>query len=176
MKNNGSDILLEYGERILSSSRITYQKDDFVFKTNEPSDLIYFIEKGSVKLAKEDASGDEVVKSILSDGSIFGEMALVEEQKRTEYARVLSNDTIIRVLVVRELLDAAKTDQSLFSRVLSLMGRRIEKLDKRVESITSQDSRTRIVEFLKELALENGQKATPSPFSAKQKNQPTESL
>ncbi|SMD32105.1 cAMP-binding domain of CRP or a regulatory subunit of cAMP-dependent protein kinases [Reichenbachiella faecimaris] len=158
MKNNGSDILLEYGEKILSSSQITYQKDDYVFKINEPSDLIYFIEKGSVKLAKEDDSGHEVVKSILGEGSIFGEMALVEEEKRSEYARVLSNDTIIRVLVVRELLDAAKSDQSLFLRVLGLMGKKIEKLDKRIESITSKDSRTRIVEFLRELAVESGQK------------------
>lgn len=158
MKNSGADILLEYGERILSSSQITYQKDDFIFKINEPSDLIYFIEKGSVKLAKEDETGQEVVKSILSEGSIFGEMALVEEEKRAEYARVLSNETTIRVLVVRELLEAAKSDQTLFSRVLGLMGKKIEKLDKRIESITSKDSRTRIVDFLRELATESGQK------------------
>lgn len=158
MKYNGADILLEFGERTLSSSQIIYQKDDYVFKTNEPSDLIYFIEKGSVKLAKEDVSGDEVVKSILSEGSVFGEMSLAGQPRRAEYARVMSKDAIVRVLVVRELLEAAKSDHSLFTYILGLMGRKIEKLDKRMEAITSKDSRTRIVEFLKELAIESGQK------------------
>ncbi|UXX78843.1 Crp/Fnr family transcriptional regulator [Reichenbachiella carrageenanivorans] len=158
MKHNGADILLEFGEKILSSSQIIYQKDDYVFKANEPSDLIYFIEKGSVKVAKEGRDGEEVVKSILSEGSVFGEMSLAGQPRRTEYARVMSKDAIVRVLVVRELLDAAKLDETLFAYILGLMGRRIEKLDKRMEAITSKDSRTRIVEFLKELAIESGQK------------------
>lgn len=158
MKTNGSDLLLGYSDKELSSSQITYQKDDFIFKINEPSDLIYFIEKGSVKLAKEDESGEEIVKAILSAGSIFGEMAMIEGQKRTEYARVLSHDTVVSVWVVREVLEAARNNHDLFLRVLGLMGKKIEKLDKRIESITSKDSRTRIVEFLKELALESGQK------------------
>lgn len=158
MINNNPDILLEYGEQVLSSSQHTYQKDDIVFKLNDPSNLIYFIEKGSVKLVKEAATNAEKVKAILGEGSVFGVMALAGEVRRTEYAKVLTNDTVLRVLVVRELLDAAQGDETLFARVLGLMGRKIEKLDKQVESITSKDSRSRIIDFLKELALESGKK------------------
>ena len=156
--NSNPDILLEYGERVLSSSQHTFQKDDIVFNVNDPSDLIYFIEKGSVKLAKEPNESTEKVKAILGEGSVFGVMALAGEEHRTEIAKVLMNDTVLRVLVVKELLDAAQGDETLFTRVLGLMGRKIEKLDKQVESITSKDSRTRIIDFLKELALESGKK------------------
>ena len=158
MKTNYPDILLEYDNRVLSSSKINFQKDDYIFNIGDSSDFIYFIEKGSVKLAKEVSTEHEKVKAILSEGSVFGVMALAGENKRTEFARVLTNDTILRVLVVQELLDAAKGDQTLFVRVLGIMGRKIEKLDKQVESITSKDSRTRIIDFLKELALESGRK------------------
>ena len=158
MKTNYPDILLEYDNRVLSSSKINFQKDDYIFNIGDSSDFIYFIEKGSVKLAKEVSTEHEKVKAILSEGSVFGVMALAGENKRTEFARVLTNDTILRVLVVQELLDAAKGDQTLFVRVLGIIGRKIEKLDKQVESITSKDSRTRIIDFLKELALESGRK------------------
>lgn len=158
MKKNDTDILLEFNGSELSSSRMAFQKDDYVFNVNTPSDMIYFIEKGSVKLAKSDAVGHEVIKAILGAGSIFGELALSGEMKRSEYAVVIANDTVIRVMVVREILEAAKHNDVLFARVLGLMGSRIERQDRRLESITSKDSRTRIVDFLKDLALESGQK------------------
>ena len=158
MKNNDTDILLEYCGRELSSSSMHFQKDEFVFTINAPSDMIYLIEKGSVKLAKTDAAGQEVIKAILGEGNVFGELALSGENKRPEYAVVISNDTVVRVMVAHELLEASKHDDVLFARVLGLMGNRIERQDRRLESITSKDSRTRIVDFLKDLALENGQK------------------
>jgi CRP-like cAMP-binding protein len=38
------------------------------------------------------------------------------------------------------------------------MGRKVDSLERRLESIISKDSRTRIIDFLREMAEENGKK------------------
>lgn len=57
---------------------------DFVFRKGEFGDRMYFISKGSVEVVAPD--GEEVY-AFLSEGSFFGEMALVFDQPRTASAR-----------------------------------------------------------------------------------------
>ena len=51
-----------------------------------------------------------------------------------------------------------KEDDTLSFKILKLIGFRLKKVERRLESLVFKDARTRIIEFLKELADERGQK------------------
>lgn len=133
-------------------------KGDFIFQAGDPSTEVYLIKSGCVKIAKVSFQGTEVVKSIIGKDNIFGERALTGEKSRDAYAQVVVNDTEIYVYKVNDVLNNAVNDQSLNMNILSVFGKKIAMLESRLESIISKDSRTRIVDFLREMAQENGKK------------------
>ena len=73
----------------------TYSKGDFVYFSEDPAKNIFLISNGKVKILNYTESGHEVVKSILSRGDTFGEMVVLGEAKRTDYAQIVEHDTMI---------------------------------------------------------------------------------
>ena len=61
-----------------------YKKDEFIYFPNEPSKYIYMVADGRVKIGTYTEDGKEMVKSILSKGEIFGELALTGEERRID--------------------------------------------------------------------------------------------
>ena len=60
----------------------------FVFKENDPGDGFYFIRSGKIKISKQvipegKKSAQEHLLTVLTAGSLFGEMALVDEAPRS---------------------------------------------------------------------------------------------
>jgi CRP/FNR family cyclic AMP-dependent transcriptional regulator len=142
---------IAFTERVLG-------KGDHVYQEKQPSNELYWIKSGSVKLAKSAESGSEVVKSILGVGSIFGEKSLAGEELRREYAQSITADTVVYTYSIHDVLHAAREDSTLCFNLLGILGNKLDSLERRLESIISKDSRTRIIDFLREMALENGKK------------------
>jgi CRP-like cAMP-binding protein len=59
---------------------------------------------------------------------------------------------------LHEMQHLAQKDSSLNIRLTKFLGLRMKKLEKRYESLLFKDSRTRIIDFLKEMAEESGEK------------------
>ncbi|MCV9386767.1 Crp/Fnr family transcriptional regulator [Reichenbachiella ulvae] len=155
---NPADMVTEDALSNVPSITKEYSKDELIYENGHVSDKIYLIEEGSVKIAKSEKGGKEVVKSILNPGNVFGEKALSGESHRTEYAQVVTADTRVKVFMVEDVLIASRQNAQLNQKVIDILAKKLESLEKRLESITSKDSRTRVVDFLRDLALENGQK------------------
>ncbi len=64
-----------------------------VFLQGEPGAVAYIIEQGSVELSHE-VGGEQVVICVLGRGQIFGEMALVDNNKRSATARAMTQTTL----------------------------------------------------------------------------------
>jgi len=135
-----------------------YNKDDFIYFENEQSDQIYLIAEGRVKIGSNTEDGREITKAILSPGEIFGELALVSEGKRSDFAQALDANTSICPMGIEDLQELMKENKALSLKIYKLLGLRIKKLERRVESLVFKDSRTRIIDFLKEWANEKGKK------------------
>jgi len=137
---------------------LNYEKDEMIFEEGNDAKHIYLIVSGSVKIAKVDEQSKEVVKGILNPGNVFGEKALSGQGSRADYAQVILSGTQIRAFEVEDVLSASRSDASLNQKVIDILAKKLDRLEKRLESITSKDSRTRVVDFLRDLALESGQK------------------
>ena len=109
-----------------------------------------------VKIGFYTEEGDEVVKTILTKGDLFGEKAILGEEKRDEFAMSMSKDTSICPVGVDTMHQLMRDNQSLSFRIYKLIGFRLKKLERRLELILFKDARTRVKEFLNELANEYG--------------------
>lgn len=135
----------------------TFKKGEYIFLPEESSDRIYFITEGRVKIGSYGESGKEITKTILNPGEVFGELALIGEDKRRDFAYTLE-DTQTCILSVAEMKSLMRDHNALTLFLMKIMGSRVLEMEQRLESLVFKDSRTRIIEFLRELADKRGQR------------------
>jgi CRP/FNR family cyclic AMP-dependent transcriptional regulator len=135
-----------------------YSKNQFIYFPQESANHIYMVAKGRVKIGHYLNDGKEVIKSILTTGEIFGELALAGEEKRSDFAQSMDDDTSICPLNIEALKALMIDDKELSFKILKLVGLRLMKLERKLESLVFKDARTRIIEFLKDTAAGKGKK------------------
>lgn len=135
-----------------------FKKDEYIYFPEEPSANIYMIAHGRVKIGTYLEDGKEIVKAILSQGEIFGELALAGEERRSDFAQAMDNETRVCPMTIDGLKSLMKDNQELSLKIFKILGLRMRKMERRIESLVFKDARTRIVDFLKEMAEERGQK------------------
>jgi len=134
-----------------------YKRGDYIYLPDDSSDRIYFLTEGRVKIGAYGESGKEITKAILNTGDVFGELALVGEDKRRDFAYAMEESTLC-VVNVEEMRCLMRDHTSLNLFLMKIMGSRVVEMEKRLESLVFKDSRTRIIEYLLELAEKKGRK------------------
>lgn len=137
---------------------ICYKRDSFVYFPEDKADHIYMIAWGRVKIGHYLEDGKEVISAILTTGEIFGELALAGEDTRRDFAQVMDENTSICPLSIGELKDLMFENKELSFKMLKLVGLRLMKLERKLESLVFKDARTRVIEFLKDAASWKGKK------------------
>ena len=64
-------------------SRRSASRGSIVIAAGDPTDSLYIILSGRLKVMMSDAEGKEVILSILSGGEFFGEMGLIDDAPRS---------------------------------------------------------------------------------------------
>lgn len=134
----------------------TYQKGDLIYFVDEPSAYVYVVKEGRVKLGSYAEDGKEIVKTILTSGEVFGELALTGEARRRDFAMALDADTVVCPMTIEDMQARMADNQELNLTIFKMVGQRMRKLERRIELLISKDARTRVVEFLRDLAEEKG--------------------
>ncbi|MEM1407822.1 MAG: Crp/Fnr family transcriptional regulator [Bacteroidota bacterium] len=135
-----------------------FKKNDFVYFTNEKAKNIYMIANGRIKIGHYNDEGKEVVKAILGEGEIFGELVLTGEEVRTDFAQAMDDNTTVCPVSLEDMQALMVDNKELSFKIYKLIGLRIKKLERKIESLVFKDARTRIIEFLKDAAAWKGKK------------------
>jgi len=135
----------------------SFKKGDYIFMPNESADKVYFISKGRIKVGSYGESGKEITKAILTEGEVFGELALVGEEKRRDFA-IAMDDCETCIMTKEEMKGMMKEHSSVSLFMMKVMGSRVLDMEKRLESLVFKDSRTRIIQYLEGLAEKKGQR------------------
>jgi len=133
------------------------KKDEYVYLPDQDSDKIYFINKGRIKIGSYAESGKEITKAILGKGEVFGELAMLGENKRRDYA-IAVEETNICCISSNEMKNLIKDHSSLSMFFMKMMGSKVIEMENRLESLVFKDSRSRIVQYLSELVVKRGQR------------------
>lgn len=133
-------------------------KEEYVYFPEEPSTSIYLLKSGRIKIGGYSDSGKEIIKAILQPGELFGELSLTNESTRTDFAQAMDDDVLICAMSKDYLEKLMGENPNLSMRITKLMGFRRKKMERRLSDLIFKNGRTRIVEFVKELAEERGEK------------------
>ncbi|MEO1262125.1 MAG: Crp/Fnr family transcriptional regulator [Bacteroidota bacterium] len=129
-----------------------------LYELGDPSEKIFFLLNGTVKTCTISNDGREVIKTVLHPVSMFGELGLVGEKHRHESAIALNKDVIFCTISVTEFHSLMRSNHSLCLKILNLVGKRLLKVEQKLESLIFKDARARIIDFLKESANKRGRK------------------
>ncbi|WP_025741494.1 Crp/Fnr family transcriptional regulator [Aquimarina pacifica] len=133
-----------------------YRKNDYIYFEEDSANKVYLIEKGKVKIGYYSEDGQEVIKAILTRGEIFGEKAILGEDRRTEFAQSVDNRTSICPVGVQTMHDLMRDNQSFSLKIYKFIGLRFRRLERRLQLLLFKDTKTRLLEFLNELKEDYG--------------------
>lgn len=133
-----------------------FKKNDYIYFPDESSDKIFFITEGSIKVGTTNDTGKQITKAILNKGEVFGELAIIGEETRRDFAIALEN-TKICTLSVSQMNAMMKDHGPLSMFFMKLMGSKVLQMEKRLESLVFKDSKTRILEFIVDQLEKRGQ-------------------
>lgn len=140
------------------SSMKTLEKGKFIYFPEEPSKVVFLLKSGRVKIGTYSEEGKEITKAILEPGEIFGELAIAGQEKRQDFAQVLDNNVKICAIHKEEMLKILESMPRLNLKITHLIGVRLQKMERRFESLIFKDARDRIVDFIRDLVLNKGKK------------------
>jgi CRP-like cAMP-binding protein len=76
---------------------VSFQKKDSIFTQGDPTDGLFFVKKGKVRLNVVSEGGKEATLGILSEGDFFGEGGLAGQLKRMSSAIALTDCVLLHV-------------------------------------------------------------------------------
>jgi CRP-like cAMP-binding protein/Fe-S-cluster-containing hydrogenase component 2 len=106
----------------------SFNQADVIFREGDPGDSLYIIRNGFVKITKKSGDKDQII-AYLAQGSYFGEMALLEDEKRSATVSAFTKVEIIQV-VKDEFNTLLLTDPKLAEEVNDIiMERKLKTLE-----------------------------------------------
>lgn len=140
-----------------SAEMIRYKRNAVVYVAHDPSDRIYVICDGRVKLSRSCVEGREVVLEILVAGELFGEMVICGEGLRSHSAVALE-DSLLCAVKRQDFEDVIKTNTDLLLQLLCHVGTRRAELELRLEDQIFLPVEQRLLLTLLRQAVRHGER------------------
>lgn len=131
-------------------------KYNYIYLPDETADQVFFLVKGIIKTGTHFSDGREVIKSILHSKAMFGEIAIVGEENRKDFARAMNESVHYLSIRLSDFQMLMRKNHTLSLKVLKLIGNRLQNAESRLEALIFKDARTRIIEFIKDTASKRG--------------------
>ena len=102
--------------------------DTFLFHAGEPGNAMYLIERGKVRICVQAIDGHEVTLTEMGRGDFFGELALLDGQRRSADARV-AEDARLAVLSRDHFLSFMRSNPNVALEMLTALANRLRRTD-----------------------------------------------
>lgn len=132
------------------------RKSDLIDFKAEQNNLIGFILKGKMKTLQLDESGKEFTKDVIREDEFFGNLVDVMDPSIIKYGVVLSDELVYFTINASRLEVLSKEIPQLAINLSKGLNQRLVKMEDRYDSLVNDDVRTRLVEFFKEWAEQDG--------------------
>lgn len=119
---------------------------------------IYFLIKGKVKITESDEMDNELIKDILMDGDIFGDLALEGHSSIDEFAEVLTANTVVCYFNIHDFKKVLHDNPSMALSYVNKVGKKLKKLEGRHADLVFRDAKSRLIRFIKNWARTDGNK------------------
>ncbi len=133
-----------------------FKAGEMIYLSSDPARYIYIVLSGRVRIGRQLENGDEITKSILGEGEVFGELSIIDQEMRNDFAESMDADTALCLIHIDEVNHLMHTESDMSIRIIKWIGLRLVRLERKIELLTFRDARTRVIEFLKDAAAFKG--------------------
>ncbi len=147
-----------FNRLLLNAEMHVCSKFDFIYLPDEQAKKVFFLKKGCIKIGTHSSDGKEVIKTVLYPNAMFGELCLVGEGSRIDFAQCMNANVeycSVDAGLIREMI---QTNLQMSLKLYELIGSRLISAERRLESLVLKDARARIVDFIKDAVAKNGQR------------------
>jgi len=131
--------------------RKSYPRNSTIIAAGDPTDALYIVISGRLKVMMSDDEGREVILAILGQGEFFGEMGLVDDEPRS--ATVIAIEPCELLTIAR--IDFKKCLADNFDIAMGVMRglvKRLREADRKIGSLALMDVYGRVARLLMEMA------------------------
>lgn len=151
------DLTYDWTKLLTLGTKVTYKKNEIIFRQNEYAEMIYIVLKGRVRLFLLSADGEEKAISIVGKNGIIGECSLNEDKLYSTNA--ITNSEVEVVAVQRNVFSDKINKNPLYSeQLLDLMSKKYRLLCMHALQISYIKSLPRICETFVHLTVKYGEK------------------
>ena len=137
-------------------SVLSCKKGDYIYMPDEESDKFFFLQSGRVMTGSYSDEGKMMIKTMILSGTFFGELGIIGQKTRNDFA-LTKDECRVLVFPIGKLRDILSEHSDFYLHLMSSLGYRLMKTEKRLENMVFKNSRSRIVEFLYGLGKDFGQ-------------------
>ena len=138
------------------------KKNEYVYFDKFSHDRLYFLKKGYIKIGYYDEQGNEVVREMLKEGDIFGQIGLERYDNEGEFAQAIKGEASICSFTIEDFEKILNKRPELAISFTKLVGLKFKKLQNHLSNIVFKDVKQRLVEFFITFAENNNPENTNS--------------
>jgi CRP/FNR family cyclic AMP-dependent transcriptional regulator len=139
-------------EALRASSVVrNYPKNTVIINENDHADSLYIIESGRVKVYCSDKNGKEFIMNTLVAEDYFGELALLDDDKRSASVRTMEKSGFC-IIYKEDFNKVLDQHPNIAKTLIRNLTRRVRKLTQDVKALALQDVYGRVTTVLTTLA------------------------
>ncbi|WP_449538191.1 Crp/Fnr family transcriptional regulator [Ferdinandcohnia sp. Marseille-Q9671] len=124
-----------------------YRKGDIIFREGEPSETLYIISEGLIKITKVAEDGKEQIVRLLFPYDFFGHSAML--QAENHYANAVAiNDTIIYTIQKQDFLNTLERNHKMTLRFMRALNERIYQADEWMSLLSLMEVEQRLASVI----------------------------
>lgn len=151
-------------QRLAEVSRVrAFEKGDVLFREGDPSDVLYTVVSGRVKVFKSTARGTDLILEIFGPGDPVGAVAVYESRPYPASAAAVEPTTCL-LMPRQAFFDLLDRYPSLVRGLLTGLTHRLVELTNRLAELSTGRVEARLARFLLKLADTLGQPAPDGTF------------
>jgi CRP/FNR family transcriptional regulator, cyclic AMP receptor protein len=131
------------------------EQEDILYTPKEGTERLFILKKGRVQLYEVNGEGDEITRSVIEDGNVFGEMALTAQSLTGIYVRALTPATVVS-LRREDLEDLIMTKPEVGLRLVRNLAQRLHDSEARYADIVGKDVPARLATLILTLVDSEG--------------------
>ena len=132
-------------EKMTTMSKIG--KHSPIYFPDQPSNNIFFLKEGHVKLYRLHEDGREVILDILGPGEIFGELSIIEQGEGKDIAETL-DDALVCSMKMQDFENMLMHNPLLNLQLTKWVGLRLRRFEEKLSELAFKDVTKRIISFL----------------------------
>ena len=145
----------EYEELDLVHNFLEAASGEYIYFPHQNRNKLYFTKEGFIKLGYIDEQGNEVIKEIIQKGEVFGQLTLEKNNEQDEFAQAYKSDVSLCAFTMEDFLRLLQRKPQMAIAFSFHLGNKLRKVENRLLNILNKDVKSRLVQLLLQLAVDN---------------------